>query len=353
MRIILFALVLCPSAYAQKFCGSAMETAVPERILESRQLLEVDFPGVEFSTREDASFSTGATLVYFPNNKAIAAVDARGGAVTSVDTTLFGQGTYSQQVDGVVFAGGSSMGLEAHEGVRGAIFRENQRSSLGVADAFDSIACITGACVYDFGARVEPGQDRFAYPRREMGEELFASRESGRVLIGRAGAGISATTNKILRNSVWGGQGAAFRRYPWGRMMAVVVNNSAGELVSLRALSAGNASSSSRYNAKPPKAGRNTTLSLIITDVAVDAGFLQRLVTSSHTAMGGMIVPFQTSTDGDIQFAVSTQESPVRPAYAADLELRMALAARELMDQALTEAAVLANPGLFRRSGRR
>jgi len=58
----------------------------------------------------------------------------------------------------------------------------------------------------------------------------------------------------------------------------------------------------------PVPSRRNTTLSLIVTNRKLGAAALQRLAIQVHTSMARAIQPFSTFDDGDVLFALSTQE---------------------------------------------
>ena len=67
----------------------------------------------------------------------------------------------------------------------------------------------------------------------------------------------------------------------------------------------------------------NTTLTLVVTNQKLPFWALQRLATQVHTSMGRAIQPFSTQYDGDVLYAVSTNEiensnlSPINLAVAA------------------------------------
>ena len=53
---------------------------------------------------------------------------------------------------------------------------------------------------------------------------------------------------------------------------------------------------------------RNTTVSLVVTNQALDPAMLQRLAVQVHTSMARALQPFATEYDGDVLYAVSTAE---------------------------------------------
>jgi L-aminopeptidase/D-esterase-like protein len=58
----------------------------------------------------------------------------------------------------------------------------------------------------------------------------------------------------------------------------------------------------------PPGIGRNTTLSVLVTNEKMDFPALKQMARQVHTSMGRGIQPFQTLFDGDTLFALTTNE---------------------------------------------
>jgi L-aminopeptidase/D-esterase-like protein len=297
--------------------------------------LKFNMPGLEIASLADPTLSTGATLFFFPRG-ATANFDARGGSVAAVELQLLEEGSYSNAIDGIVFAGGSTMGLGVTDGVRRVLFRERSAG----ASAFDAIPSVPGAVVYDFGSRVADHNDKLVYPDAALGELLMARRKAGEFAIGRAGAGVTTTVNK-MGDRVWGGQGAAFAEYPWGKVFVAVVLNAVGDIVK---------DGKSIAREYPPVADgtdvpagvepkKNTTLSIVVTDADLDRNQLKRLSVALHTSMAGMIRPFHTYGDGDINFAVSLGKRKVNEEEEFELGLRAA----ELMSQAMEASVRTAN----------
>lgn len=296
------------------------------------QPLKIDMPGLEIASLTDATGATGATLFYF-GKSVVAAYDSRGGSVAAVETTLLDSGSYDPTIDGIVFAGGSIMGLEATTGVRKHIFNERSRQ----ASSFDFIPSVPGAVVYDFSGRTELAQDPLVYPDREMGEALFLSKKPGEFLLGRAGAGTSTTANKVSE-PIFSGQGAAVMMTPYGRVFVAVALNPAGNVMFTR-------QGLAKTKAQRAQPGHNTTLSIVITEQSLDRNALKRLATSVHTSMARFIHPFHTYTDGDIMFAVSLgrKDPPVSRLRQDEAEEEITAAAYDLIGEAIRRSVLVAN----------
>ena len=314
-------------------CGEPLriiaEGIFPPDVVE----LKYDLPSVLVSSIVDPSYSTGATLLYFPKG-AVANFDARGGSVASVETTLLEEGSYGDNsIDGLVFSGGSTMGLAATDGVREVLYKLNIQKTT----EFDFIPSVPGAVVYDFGGRIFPFNDKTIYPTNAFGIELTKNLSTDTIYMGRTGAGISTTVNKI-GIPYWGGQGAAFGEFRWGRLLAVVVLNSSGDIRQNGESLITKVIRGNKRQDRPIK-GHNTTLSAIITDAKLDRSQLKRLSVMVHANMAQMIDPFNLPEDGDINFALSTRDRHLE----AEDEFLMQQAAIRLMRRAIENSVTSAN----------
>jgi len=301
--------------------------------------LRFQMDGLQVASLEDSTKSTGATLFYFPSGAEVS-FDTRGGSVASAETTLLEQGSYSNQVDGILFAGGSTMGLEAGDGVRRVIYRNRA----GRGAHFDSIPSVPTAAVYDFGGRIHDGADHLVFPTRELGENLM-EHLGNTFMMGRAGAGVCTTCNKSGIES-FGGQGASFQRYDWGSVFTAVVVNASGNILQngKTIISASPLARNSPSSAPRPK--QNTTLSFLVTDVLLDRDQLKRLAISVHSGMARTIDPFHTPWDGDILFVASLRNFHDR-SKPSDLQnselLTLIQAGSKQMEQSIYRAVYIAN----------
>lgn len=335
--------VLSPLANAGPSCeDSFMIHAPPLQWKQARSAKALDLsalPGLLVSSLEDPSGSTGATLFRFVNGGALS-FDSRGGAVAAVETELIREGSYSNQVDGVFFTGGSTMGLAVADGVRRVLFRERA----GRANDFDFIPSVPGAVIYDYGGRVHEGAKPFVYPEAALGEALMSHLEP-KFWIGRAGAGSCATCNKI-GTPRFGGQGAAIRTFPWGTVFVAVILNPVGD-IRVAGQSFSEKFQPARGVESENEPGRNTTLSIVVTDVPLDRNTLKRVGTMVHTSMAESISPFHSETDGDIHFTASLNTDPATRAGRPEVSgFDLALVASDLMKQAIQDAVRTSNGAL-------
>lgn len=279
--------------------------------------LEFDLAGVEVGVAEYEEGPTGCTVFRFPEGAALS-VDIRGGAngVVGADYGF---------THAICLAGGSLPGLEAAAGVS-AVLHEDLRGPLrwGGASPF---RLVSGAILFDFARR-----DTAVYPDHALGSAAARAARPGWFPLGGRGAGRSAAVGKFLygdEGAEPGGQGAAFRQLDGTRVLVCSAVNAVGGIVDRdgtvvrghlsprdglrhRALDAIEAGA----RPAPPPRGRNTTLTVVVTNARMNERELRQFGRMVHTSMARAIDPFHTTTDGDVLFAVSTGE--VESTIAAD-----------------------------------
>lgn len=307
------------------------------------QSISFDMPGMKTSSISDPTLSTGLTLFLFPKGST-AHFDARGGSVASIETELLQEGSYSNEIDAVLFAGGSTMGLEATQGVRRRIFKERSEE----ASDFDFIPAVPGAVVYDYGGRVESTQDLYTFPNMIMGAKAYDLAQPNTFVMGRVGAGTTTTANKISL-PIWGGQGASFKKVDLRGIgeirlfTAVVLNPSGNILLDNKTVVDSAMLQKLRERAVPRGPRQNTTLSLVVTDVVLDRSQLKRLATVVHTNMARNISPFHTYTDGDVLFVVSTNKTKIPERLQLPFEEYLQNLSSEAMSEAITKSILVSN----------
>jgi L-aminopeptidase/D-esterase-like protein len=269
--------------------------------------LELDFPGLEIGCAEYDEGPTGCTVFHFPDGASLQ-TDIRGGSPGT-----FGGGY--ERVHAICLAGGSLYGLEAVSGVAAELFARR-----GYRTGWLDIPLVAGAIVFDYGPR-----DNGVYPDKELGRAALRAARPGWFPLGAHGAGRSATVGKTFAfdEGEPGGQGAAFRQLGGTRIAVFVVVNAVGAVVdrdgtvvrghleaatgTRRALLPGvEARLSSGRPVHPPPG--NTTLTVVVTNERLDARLLRTLGRQVHASMSRAIQPFHTLVDGDVLYAVSTNE---------------------------------------------
>jgi L-aminopeptidase/D-esterase-like protein len=299
------------------------------------RVLEFEFPGLEIGVAEYAEGPTGVTVFHFPKGVA-AAVDARGGAVATVNTERFRLGYDRPTVAAICFAGGASFGLEAVAGVQAEILARRD-----YCVDWERIPTVPGAVIFDFR-----GRDNAIYPDKELGRAALRSARSGWFPLGAGGAGRFVHVGKFFgpRYMEQAGQGGAFGQIDKTKIAVFVVVNAIGNIVDRQGrVVRGNRDpetgartqvgddlkdgtgprkrEAEKRQGKQPAAPppENTTLTFVVTNRMLSYRELQRLAVQTHTSMARAIHPFHTDRDGDVLFAVTTAEVDDAALSFADL----------------------------------
>jgi 6-aminohexanoate-oligomer endohydrolase len=267
--------------------------------------LDIDFPSLHIGVAEYEEGPTGCTVFYFPDG-ASCETDVRGG---SPGVISFGA------AHAICLAGGSAFGLEAASGVAAELFARQQFST-----AWDSIPLVNAGVIFDFRTR-----ETAVYPDKDLGRAALRAATPGRFPLGPRGAGRSASVGKTFTfyEREPGGQGGAFTRVGDLRVAVFTVLNSVGAIVDrqgrvvrghLDAATGGRHSvveGMERFLGDPALSqppGGNTTLTVAVTNQKLGAWELRQFGRQVHASMARAIQPFHTSLDGDVLFAVSTDE---------------------------------------------
>jgi L-aminopeptidase/D-esterase-like protein len=288
--------------------------------------LQFDFPGLKIGIAEYEEGPTGTTVFFFPDGVK-AAVDVRGGSPGTLNAAGLKNSYDFKTIEAVVFSGGSSYGLSAATGVANGI------KELKEAEGdFDFTPGVVGGIIYDVGGR------RYSRitPDDPLGLAALMSAQPGHFPLGAQGAGRFAMQGVYyLRGdgadmyAGWphSGQGGAFRLIGPTRIAVFTVVNSlgtivdrSGQIVRCKRNSSDEACPSINKqlkafapigNSAEQKRGgltSNTTLTLVVTNQKLPFAALQRLAVQVHGSMNRAIQPFSTEHDGDVLYAVTTDE---------------------------------------------
>jgi 6-aminohexanoate-oligomer endohydrolase len=269
--------------------------------------LSFELAGLEIGCAEYDEGPTGCTVFHFPDGAALQ-TDVRGGSPGTF-------GTGYEWVTAICLSGGSLYGLEAVSGVAAELFARREYRT-GWLD----IPLVAGAIVFDYGPR-----DNGVYPDKELGRAALRAARPGVFPLGARGAGRSATAGKTFafEEGEPAGQGGAFRQVGETRIAVFTVINAVGAVVdregnvvrghldaatgTRRALIAGVEERLANGLPVHPPPG-NTTLTVVVTNVSLDPRLLRTLGRQVHASMARAIQPFHTLVDGDVLYAVSTNE---------------------------------------------
>lgn len=334
-RVLILATLFSATA-AGTAAGQDPTQPVP-KVYDDGPSLRFEFPAMRIGIAEYDDGPTGTTVFYFPDGVK-GAVDVRGGAPGTVNATALMNAYESRMIEGVVFSGGSWYGLSAGTGVANAI-RELKADEGNV----DFIAGVVAAIIYDVGGR------RYSrvMPDDGLGRAALRSVTTGSFPLGARGAGRFAMQGVYYlrgrgadRYADWphSGQGGAFRTIGPTKIGVFTVVNALGTIVDrdgrivrCRRNSADTecGSITDRLKGFAPlgdSAGRagggatgNTTLTLVVTNQKLPFWALQRLAVQVHGSMSRAIQPFATEEDGDVLYAVTTDEVENASLSYADL----------------------------------
>jgi L-aminopeptidase/D-esterase-like protein len=187
-------------------------------------------------------------------------------------------------------------------------------------EVYPEPARVAGAIVFDYGPR-----DNSVYPDKALGRAALNAAREGVFPLGTRGAGRSATVGKTfgLEGAEPGGQGGAFRDFGGVKVAVFTIVNSIGAIVDRggnvvrgHVQPSGTRCSASagleeRLAIGEPlrrSGSENTTLTVVVTNQRLEPLALTQLGRHVHSSMARAIQPFHTLFDGDVLYAVSTEE---------------------------------------------
>jgi L-aminopeptidase/D-esterase-like protein len=309
-----------------------------------------DIPGIRVGHVSDFQAITGCTAILCPQG-AVGGVDIRGSASGTEETPVLDPGHVTNEVHGILLAGGSAFGLEAASGVRRYLERQGVGFDTGVA----KVPLVPAAILYDLAIGKHDVR-----PTAAMGEAAAAAATSDAVKEGSVGAGTGATVGKILgmRQAMKSGVGSFTMTLSGGTMVSsLAVVNAFGDvrdpadgkiLAGARKTPDGAEFVDTQEQMKRGTAGgfavRNTTLVVVGTNAKLTKVQAAKLAQQGGLGMARSIFPVNTMFDGDIVFALSLGDR------RADINV-LGVAAAEAVAQAIVRAVKLAKslggvPGL-------
>lgn len=304
--------------------------------------------GVSVGQAETPDGRSGVTVVRF-DSAVPTVVDVRGGASATYDTASLSLDSTFGRRWAVFFSGGSLFGLDAARGIRTRILETR-----GGHSAFrnpNRVVPISGAALFDL-----PISEGTVPDYTPLGYEATRRADRGPVAPGRVGAGAGATVGKYRgrERAMHGGVGSAARRLPpSGTVGAIVAINSVGAVRDPASAGwvAGSRGPRGRIVAPgaavpPGEPARGTTLALVATDLALGRPALARVASIVHAGLSRVIVPYQTSSDGDAVFAVATGSPVQKPPekWPGALADRVGTLAADSAIEAVLSAVRAANP---------
>lgn len=317
---------------------------------DSKNTTEFDWPMLEIGTGQYEDGPTGLTVIRF-GKKVNAAIDARGGGPGTVNAEYLRLGYDQPELDAIVLSGGSWYGLEAVTGANTALIDDGYRGG-----HWNNVGLVVGSIIYDFGGR----RLNEIYPDKRLAQEALRSAKTGVFPNGAYGAGRSAMNGSIFGCNARSGQGSAYRQTGDVKIAAFTVVNALGTVTDrngdvvachkgenwpehLKAtdlMGAAPASLRPGWNGDAERGAperKNTTISVVVTNRSMSSAELQRLAVQVHTSMARGIQPFASEFDGDVLYAVSTNEIESGPDITVP-SMDIGIAASELMWDAILNA---------------
>lgn len=273
-----------------------------------------DFAGIRIGHVTYSGSHTGCTVFLCPDGTR-GSVDARGPAPGSREFALLAPDKPEEKdVDAILLTGGSAFGLAAADGV----MRYLAERGIGHPTPVRPVPIVPAAVVYDFFL------NGGAYtPEAASGYDacLAAEAATGAVAQGNVGAGTGVLVGKWagFLHMMKGGFGVASMRYGDVVVAGAAVVNAVGDVVGAdgRVLAGARHEEGGwlvernplRYLEMPPiLPGTNTTLVIVMTNATLSRSELSRLTHQAHNGIAIAVRPSHTRHDGDIAFALATQQ---------------------------------------------
>lgn len=301
-----------------------------------KEVSVAELSGVKIGHAQDYDAMTGVTAFVF-EGRAVAGIDISGGGPASRETPLLDPKMACQDINAVIFSGGSAFGLEA--GCGAAKYLEEQ--GIGFDTGYAKVPLVCQSCIYDLSIGKSDVRPDIA-----MGYEACQNVVAGNDLCGSIGAGTGATVGKLTTMARSQKSGFGICTYKLGELIvtAAVTVNALGDIFDYDSgqqlagmttedrktfagiedgMYAGTIAGFSGGDENPQQ-GKNTTIGIIITNAGLSKGDMNKVASMTRNAYSRCILPVGTTADGDSIYAVSVGE------IAVDINTVGTLAARTM-----------------------
>ena len=256
------------------------------KISKSNSMTKFNFPDITIGSVHYDEGPVGCTYIDFKNGARVHQ-DLRGGYVAN---TTMSSINIDYNVTGICLAGGYTLGLEAIGGCSAEKMKES--------DYY--YEPITNGAIISSNKFMTPGN--MVYADKKLGRFAVKNRKANFVYNGQVGCGTMA------RN----GQGVAFKEDKGIKYLVLVINNALGDIYDEKnkciKKTFSNHKKEYKISNKTKNRSRNTTLTVLITNLDLKIELLESMANQVHSSMGKNIIPFNTVEDGDILYACSTRE---------------------------------------------
>ena len=283
--------------------------------------LITDVDGIRVGNAEDVKVRSGATVI-LPDARAVAAVDARGGAPGTRETDALDAACLVDAVDAVVLSGGSVYGLDAASGVTAWLGARGR--GYGLAGSPKVAPVVPAAILFDLsnGGDKDWGE---APPYNELGKRACAA-AAGSFALGNAGAGLGARAGRLK-----GGLGSASAITDEGfQVGALIAVNPYGSVLipggasfwaapfeldgefGGRGFPSGVSAAASldpfagTKGEAAAQAGGNTTIGCVAVNADLTPAEARRVAIMAQDGLARAIRPVHAPFDGDVIFVLAT-----------------------------------------------
>lgn len=312
----------------------------------------LDVAGLTVGHAHDRRLGSGVSVV-IADRPSIAAVHVMGGAPGTRDTDLLAPEETVERVDALVLSGGSAFGLDAASGVQAWLRAQGRGFAVGDV----RVPIVPAAILFDLMNGGDKAWGRYP-PYRDLGHAAAEDADDSPFPLGTIGAGYGCTTADLI-----GGLGSASQVTASGHTVAA--------LVAVNAVGSATIGDSGHFwaaaheigdefgglgqprpwpdDAVTPKlkgaarpTGVNTTIAVLATDAALTKAQAKRLAIQAHDGFARALWPSHTPLDGDLVFALATEEKPLADPLG-DL-VGLGIAAAEVMARAIARGVFAARP---------
>jgi L-aminopeptidase/D-esterase-like protein len=303
--------------------------------------LITDVAGLRVGQAQDEGARSGVTVI-LADDRAVCAVDVRGGAPGTRETDVLAPENLVDAADAVVLSGGSVYGLAAADGVTAVLGAAGKGYRLAAAPGVPVSPIVPAAILYDLanGGAKDWGESP---PYRDLG--MAAARNAGaHFALGAAGAGLGAMAGRLK-----GGVGSASVVSADGFTVgAIVAVNSYGSVVApggrtfwaapyeigaefgglgSAGLTAGPDDWGLAKGSTETVGRTNTTVACVATDAALTPAEAKRVAIMAQDGLARAIRPAHAPFDGDVVFALATGKRALGERRVLDVARLGALAA--------------------------
>jgi len=302
-----------------------------------------DVQGIKVGHAQDHQAKTGCTVI-IPTEGATAGVDVRGSAPGTREIELLYPTRLVSKINAVLLTGGSAFGLDAAGGVQQFL----EERGIGYDTGIVKVPIVPAAVIYDLAVG-----NPHVRPDKKMGYQAACNAQFNENAQGAIGAGTGATVGKFAGqpSAMKGGIGTCSCSIADKIVIGVlVVVNALGNIIDPATnetiAGARNLTDGSFLNPhdllmkraiNPFAQLSNTTLGVIATNARLTKEEATKIAQMANDGLARTIYPAHTPFDGDILFALSTDNR-----FDADVMLLGTLAA-DLTSQAIIQAVKIAN----------